>query len=233
MARGSQVIDWETLYGPHRHFRGYGKPCAQGYVVKNGTSRGQPRVWCKACEARVVLRYGTAYDGLEADPAIFETAVRAGGMPCAARDCADRDAVHRQRRRSTQASPRRYPWGPRLHVHQAVAWRRDRPPTVAVGTARATEGHLPRAPLKLYPNPSCTACPGCAKSAPLETSFDRLVHAIGTPRGAGSCMAWGVPSQSSSGGAGDAAGAKRPFEVSIRAKPAELYAPRCATRFLS
>jgi hypothetical protein len=77
MARGSQAIDWETLYGPHRHCRGYGKPCAQGYVVKNGTSRGQPRAWCKACEARVVLRYGTAYDGLEADPAIFETAVHA------------------------------------------------------------------------------------------------------------------------------------------------------------
>src|SRR6266567_1069177 len=30
-----------------------------------------------ACEASVVLSYGTAYYGLEADPTIFETAVRA------------------------------------------------------------------------------------------------------------------------------------------------------------
>jgi transposase-like protein len=70
-------MDWETLYCPHRHCRGYGKPFSQGYLVKNGTSRGQPRAWCTACEASVVLSYGTAYYGLEADPAIFETAVRA------------------------------------------------------------------------------------------------------------------------------------------------------------
>jgi hypothetical protein len=70
-------MDWETLYCPHQHCRGFGKPFAQGYLVKNGTSRGLPRAWCKACEARVVLSYGTAYDDLEADPPIFETAVRA------------------------------------------------------------------------------------------------------------------------------------------------------------
>ena len=70
-------MDWETLYCPHRHCRGYGKPFSQGYLVKNGTSRGQPRAWCTACEASVVLSYGTAYYGLEADPTIFETAVRA------------------------------------------------------------------------------------------------------------------------------------------------------------
>src|SRR2546428_12938987 len=68
---------WKPLYCPPRHCRDYGKPLAQGYLVKNGTSRGQPRAWCKACEASVVLSYGTAYDGLDADPAIFETAVRA------------------------------------------------------------------------------------------------------------------------------------------------------------
>ena len=45
-------------------------------LVKNGTPWAT-RAWCKACEARVVLSYGTASDGLEADPAIFETAVRA------------------------------------------------------------------------------------------------------------------------------------------------------------
>ena len=55
------------MYCPNRHCRGDGKPFAQGYLVKNGTSRGQPRAWGKACEARVVLRYGTAYYGLEAD----------------------------------------------------------------------------------------------------------------------------------------------------------------------
>jgi hypothetical protein len=70
-------MDWETLYCPNHYGRGYGKPFTQGYLVKNGTSRGQPRAWCKACEASVVLSYGTAYDGLEADPAIFATAVRA------------------------------------------------------------------------------------------------------------------------------------------------------------
>jgi IS1 family transposase len=70
-------MDWETLYCPNSHCRGYGKPFTQGYLVKNGTSRGQPRACCKACGASVVLRYGTAYYGLDADPAIFETAVRA------------------------------------------------------------------------------------------------------------------------------------------------------------
>src|SRR2546421_9751792 len=77
MARGSQAMDWETLYCPKRHCHGYGKPFSQGYLLKNGTSRGQPRAWCKACEASVVLSDGTASDGLEADPAVVETAVRA------------------------------------------------------------------------------------------------------------------------------------------------------------
>jgi hypothetical protein len=70
-------MDWETLYCPNHDCRSYGKPFAQGYLVKNGTSRGQPRAWCKACEASVVLSDGMAYDGLEAESAIFETAVRA------------------------------------------------------------------------------------------------------------------------------------------------------------
>jgi len=70
-------MDGETLSGPHHGGRGSGKPFAQGYWVKNGPSRGPPRAWCNACEASVVLRYGTAYDGLEAAPAICETAGRA------------------------------------------------------------------------------------------------------------------------------------------------------------
>ncbi len=38
-------MDWETLYCPKRHCHGYGKPFSQGYLLKNGTSRGQPRAW--------------------------------------------------------------------------------------------------------------------------------------------------------------------------------------------
>jgi IS1 family transposase len=70
-------MDWETLYCPNHHCRWYGQPFRRGYLVKNGSSRGRPRAWCKACGGSVVLRYGTAYYGLDADPAIFETAVRA------------------------------------------------------------------------------------------------------------------------------------------------------------
>ena len=69
-------MDWETLYCPKRHCHGYGKPFSQGICLRT-VPAGQPRAWCKACEASVVLSYGTAYYGLEADPAIFETAVRA------------------------------------------------------------------------------------------------------------------------------------------------------------
>ncbi len=41
-------MNWETLYGSHRDCRGYGKLFSQGYVVTNGTSRGQPPAWCTA-----------------------------------------------------------------------------------------------------------------------------------------------------------------------------------------
>lgn len=70
-------MDWESLYCPDRFCRFYGKPFYQGFLVKNGTSHGQPQALCKACGSSVSLRYGTAYFGLEADPVIFETAVRA------------------------------------------------------------------------------------------------------------------------------------------------------------
>jgi IS1 family transposase len=46
-------------------------------MVKNGSSYGQKQGLCQACGSSVALRYGTAYYNLEADPAIFETAVRA------------------------------------------------------------------------------------------------------------------------------------------------------------
>jgi len=70
-------MDWETLCCPHRHCRGYGKPFSPGSLVKNGPRRGPPRAWCTVCEARGVLRDGTASDGLEAGPVVFATAGRA------------------------------------------------------------------------------------------------------------------------------------------------------------
>jgi len=70
-------MDWESLYCPDRSCRYYGIPFHQGFMVKNGKSHGQPQALCKACGGSISLRYGTAYLGLEADPAIFETAVRA------------------------------------------------------------------------------------------------------------------------------------------------------------
>lgn len=70
-------MDYETLYCPQRCCTYYGVPFRQGRMVKNGTSYGQPQALCKACGSSVSLSYGTAYYGLEAEPAIFELAVRA------------------------------------------------------------------------------------------------------------------------------------------------------------
>jgi transposase-like protein/IS1 family transposase len=70
-------MDWESLYCPKRHCRYYGIPFSQGLLVKNGADHGHPQALCKACGGSVSLRYGTAYLGLDAEPAIFETAVRA------------------------------------------------------------------------------------------------------------------------------------------------------------
>ena len=70
-------MDWETLYCPNKKCRYYGIPFQQGKMVKNGTSYGQPQALCKGCGSSVALSYGTAYYGLESEPAIFETAMRA------------------------------------------------------------------------------------------------------------------------------------------------------------
>lgn len=70
-------MDWETLYCPNRHCRYYGIPFYQGLMVKNGTCHGHKQALCTACGSSISLRYGTAYLGLESDPVIFETAVRA------------------------------------------------------------------------------------------------------------------------------------------------------------
>jgi len=52
-------------------------PFQSGKMVKNGSSYGQPQALCKGCGCSVTLNYATAYYGLESDPIIFETAVRA------------------------------------------------------------------------------------------------------------------------------------------------------------
>jgi len=70
-------MDWETLYCPDQRCRYYGFPFRQGKMVKNGSSYGQAQALCKGCGRSVALSYATAYYGLESDPAIFETAVRA------------------------------------------------------------------------------------------------------------------------------------------------------------
>jgi IS1 family transposase/transposase-like protein len=70
-------MDWETLYCPNKYCDYYGIPMRQGRLVKNGTSYGQPQALCKRCGSSVALSYATAYYGLESDPVIFETAVRA------------------------------------------------------------------------------------------------------------------------------------------------------------
>ena len=70
-------MDWETLYCPNQGCRYYGLPFRQGKMVKNGASYGQPQALCQGCGSSVALSYATADYGLESDPVIFETAVRA------------------------------------------------------------------------------------------------------------------------------------------------------------
>jgi hypothetical protein len=54
------LLHWETLYCLHQH----------------GRSHGEPQAYGKGWGCREALSYGTAYDGLDADRAIFESAVR-------------------------------------------------------------------------------------------------------------------------------------------------------------
>lgn len=70
-------MDWNTLYRPNKYCRSHGIPFGPGKMVKNGSSHGQPQALCKGCGSSVALSYATAYYGLESEPAIFETAVRA------------------------------------------------------------------------------------------------------------------------------------------------------------
>jgi transposase-like protein len=70
-------MDWETLYCPNRFCRLYGVPWRQSALVRNGTSRGYKQAICRACGQSVFLRYSSAYFELEAEQAIFDTAIRA------------------------------------------------------------------------------------------------------------------------------------------------------------
>ena len=70
-------MEWESLYCPNRNCCCYGKPFKTGCLIKDGSSRGHPRARCQACGRPVVLSYGTAHCGLDAEPAVFELAVRA------------------------------------------------------------------------------------------------------------------------------------------------------------
>lgn len=70
-------MNWKTLYCPNQQCAYYGQPFGESQLVKNGSSHGQKQALCKACGSSVSVRYGTAYYALEADPAIFEMAVRA------------------------------------------------------------------------------------------------------------------------------------------------------------
>lgn len=67
-------MDWKTLYCPNKSYNYFGVPFQQGEMVKNGTDHGQPQALCKGCGS---INYAIAYYGLESDPLIFETAVRA------------------------------------------------------------------------------------------------------------------------------------------------------------
>lgn len=70
-------MDWETLYCPNSACHLYGVRWRQSLLVKNGSSRGYKKALCRACGQTVMLRYATAYFELEAEPAIFDTAIRA------------------------------------------------------------------------------------------------------------------------------------------------------------
>jgi transposase-like protein/IS1 family transposase len=70
-------MDWEMLYCPNQYCRYYGLSFRHSVLVKNGSSHGQKQALCRACGQSVGIRYGTAYCDLNADPAIFDTTIRA------------------------------------------------------------------------------------------------------------------------------------------------------------
>ena len=69
-------LHWETLSCLHQHGQGDGQPYTTGRVVQHGRSHAAPQAYGKGWGWREALRDGTASDGLDADRAIFESAVR-------------------------------------------------------------------------------------------------------------------------------------------------------------
>lgn len=70
-------MDWETLYCPNQQCGYYGVLFTHSRLVRNGSSHGHKQALCRSCGQSVSIRYGTAYWDLNADPALFELAVRA------------------------------------------------------------------------------------------------------------------------------------------------------------
>jgi IS1 family transposase/transposase-like protein len=70
-------MDWITLYCPNRDCPYYGRRFYQSLLVKNGTTRGQKQALCRGCGRSIALSSGTAYFELDAEAALFETAIRA------------------------------------------------------------------------------------------------------------------------------------------------------------
>jgi IS1 family transposase len=71
------TMDWETLYCPNRACIYYGRRFWRSLLVKNGSTRGQKQARCQACGRSVALTYATAYFDLDAEPALFDTVIRA------------------------------------------------------------------------------------------------------------------------------------------------------------
>jgi IS1 family transposase/transposase-like protein len=77
VAARQDAVDWETLYCPNRFCRYYGRPFHASLLVKNGSTRGQKQARCRRCGRTVALTYRPAYFDRDAEPADFETAIRA------------------------------------------------------------------------------------------------------------------------------------------------------------
>jgi hypothetical protein len=90
------LLHWETLSCLHQHGEGDGQPYTTGRVVQHGRSHGAPLAHGKGWGCREALRDGPASEGLDADRAIFESAVRtlAEGNPrCATARIVQGDAA--------------------------------------------------------------------------------------------------------------------------------------------
>ena len=70
------LLHWGTLYCLHQHDEGDGQPWKTGRVVQHGRRHDAPQLHSTGWGCREALRDGTVSDGLDADRAIFESAVR-------------------------------------------------------------------------------------------------------------------------------------------------------------